>query len=113
MLRTMKRKLCVNFKSNFTRIIHIQAKDIYNHHDTIWYDIMGLLTDIEINQVIMFFVEKYLYVQDMRMQLVVEVTQTNYQRFVKRKTEKQSVLYNFHFFFRNTNKNQMISDHAV
>lgn len=66
----MKRKLYVNFKSNFTRITYIQAKDIYNHHhDAIWYDIIGLLTDIEINQVIMFSVKKYLYVQDMRIQL--------------------------------------------
>lgn len=36
------------------------VKDIYNHHDAIWHDIMSLLKDIEINQAIIFFYKRHL-----------------------------------------------------
>lgn len=46
------------FEVKFYADMLYTVKDIYNHHEDIWYDIIKLLEDIEINQVVIFSLGK-------------------------------------------------------
>lgn len=49
------------FEVKFYADMLYTLKDIYNRHEAIWYNIIRLLDIIEINQVIIFYEERYLY----------------------------------------------------